>query len=105
MFEIADPRFAARADAHIELSNKQCQEASVDRVSLSTLDASCRFNAWLWAVTSQDGPELQSKRAQALQILLAETERRFNKHFDEYVQNFDAYVVAQRTEAERAQQP
>ena len=105
MFEITDPRFSNRADAHIILSNEQCREASVDKVSLSMIDASCRFNVWLWAVTSKDVAEFQSKRAQALEVLLAETTRRFDHHFDDYVKNFDTFVVAQRTEAEKAQRP
>ena len=104
MFKITDPRFAARADAHIELSNKQTREASVDKVSLSMIDASCRFNVWLWAATSKDVPELQSHRAEALQILLRETEQRFNAHFEDYAKNFDTYIIAQRLDAEKAQQ-
>ena len=71
MFEIADPRFSARADAHINLSNAQCRDASADKVTLSMIDASCRFD----------------------------------KHFDEYVANFDSYIVAQRPESENAPRP
>ena len=104
MFEITDPRFSARADAHIELSNKQTREASVDKVSLSMIDASCRFNVWLWAATSKDVLEFQSKRAQALETLLMETRRRFDSQFDDYARNFDTYVIAQRTDAEKTQQ-
>ncbi len=105
MFEIADPRFSARADAHINLSNAQCREASADKVTLSMIDASCRFDVWLWAVTSRDVTEFQGHRAEALELLLTETRRRFDKHFDEYVANFDSYIVAQRPESENAPRP
>ena len=102
-FEIPDPRFSARADAHIELSNKQTREASVDKVSLSMIDASCRFNVWLWAGTSEDVEAFKSRREQALEFLLAETRRRFDKHFDEYAENFGPYILDQRAAAEKAQ--
>ena len=102
-FEIPDPRFSARADAHIELSNKQTREASVDKVSLSMIDASCRFSVWLWAVASKDVEQLKSQHAEARQALLEETARRFDKHFDQYVANYDAYIMAQRRAAEQAQ--
>ena len=101
MFEITDPRFSNRADAHIILSNEQCREASVDKVSLSMIDASCRFNVWLWAVTSKDVAEFQSKRAQALEVLLSETAQRFGRHFEDYTKNFDEYITAQLKAAEQ----
>ncbi len=104
MFEIADPRFSARMAAHIELSNQQAQQASVDKVSLSMIDASCRYNVWLWAVTSPDTAEFTTRRSKALEILLAETERRFNAHFDDYAANFAAEIVAQRPASENASQ-
>ena len=105
MFEIADPRFSARADAHINLSNAQCRDASADKVTLSMIDASCRFDVWLWAVTSLDVAEFQGHRAEALELLLAETRRRFDKHFDEHVANFDSYIIAQRSQSENAPRP
>ena len=103
--EIPDPRFLARADAHIDLSNRQCNEAPAGTVTLSMIDASCRFSVWLWAVASQDVAQLKSQRAEALQALMEETARRFEKHFDQYVDNYDAYIMAQRRAAEQAQKP
>ena len=103
MFEITDPRFSARMAAHIELSNQQAREASVDKVSLSMIDASCRYNVWLWAVASEDVEALKAVRAEALQALLQETARRFEKHFDQYVENYDPYILAHRRAAEQAQ--
>ncbi len=104
MFEIADPRFTARVAAHIELSNQQAREASVDKVSLSMIDASCRYNVWLWAVTSPDTTEFAARRSKALEILLAETERRFNAHYDDYAATFETEIVAQRPASENAPQ-
>ena len=104
MFEITDPRFSARMAAHIELSNQQAREASVDKVSLSMIDASCRYNVWLWAVTSKDTAEFETKRNQALEILLAETKRRFDTHFNDYAATFETEIVAQRPASENAQQ-
>ena len=100
MFEITDPRFTARVAAHIDLSNQQARETSVDRVSLSMIDASCRYNVWLWAVTSKDTAEFETKRNQALDILLAETRRRFDAHYDDYAKTFETEIVAQRPAAE-----
>ena len=104
MFEITDPRFTARVAAHIELSNQQSREASVDKVSLSMIDASCRYNVWLWAMTSPDTTEFASRRGKALEILLAETERRFNAHYDDYAATFETEIVAQRPASENAPQ-
>jgi hypothetical protein len=103
MLEITDPRFMARADAHIDLSNRQCNEAPAGSVTLSMIDASCRFSVWLWAVASQDVAQLKSQRAEALQALLEETARRFDKHFDQYVENYEPYIMAQRRAAENGQ--
>ncbi len=96
MFEITDPRFAARMGAFIDLANQQAREASVDKVSLSMLDATCRYNVWLWAMTSDTLPEFQSKRAEALQFILEQTRLRFEKHYDDYVTHFDSQIVAER---------
>ena len=101
--EITDPRFMARADAHIDLSNRQCGEAPAGSVTLSMIDASCRFSVWLWAVASEDVEALKKVRAEALQALLEETARRFDKHFDQYVENYDPYILAQRRAAEQPQ--
>ena len=96
MFEIADPRFNARTDEFIAVANKQANDAAHDKVSLSFLDGSCRYYAWLWAATSKDEADFAAKRAQALEVLLTETRQRFEKHADDYAKNFQAYIVAQR---------
>ncbi len=103
MFEIPDPRFATRVAAHIDLSNQQAREASVDKVSLSMIDASCRYNVWLWAVSSPDHAEFAARRSKALEILLAETERRFNAHYDDYDSTFETEIMAQRPASENTQ--
>ncbi len=103
MFKIIDPRYADRMAAHIELSNQQAREASVDKVSLSMIDASCRYNVWLWAITSPDTAAFETKRKQALETLLEETRRRFNAHYDDYIASFDTQIVAQRPASENAQ--
>lgn len=96
MFEITDPRFAARMAAHIDLANQQAREASADKVSLSMLDATCRYNAWLWAMTSDDLADFRSKRDTALEFILEQTRLRFEKHYDDYVAHFDSQILAQR---------
>ena len=103
MFKIPDPRFVARMTAHIDLSNQQAREASVDRVSLSMIDASCRYNVWLWAITSKDTAEFDARRSQALETLLAETKRRFDAHYDDYAKTFESEIVAKRPPSENAQ--
>ncbi len=92
MSDASDPHFFDRMNALVKLANHQCADASADQVSHAFINASSRFNVWLWAVTSADVNDMKSRREEALKILMQETYDSFNRQFDEYAANFDEYM-------------
>lgn len=87
-----DPKFYARADAHILLSNEQLAEVSRGKVSASMLYGTARFNAWLSATGFESGEEMQQARAETLKYFVTEYEKMLAENLDDYIQHFESYM-------------
>ncbi len=99
MIEHRDGGYYARANAHIELSNEQMQQALPGQVAASMIHATTRFNAWLIAATSQSAEDFESKRQKAMDAFLSDCRRQFETHFNDHVQNYDRLVVRNQQDA------
>jgi hypothetical protein len=91
-----DPRleedFYRRADSFIELANGMSDAAERGRVGGSLMFASTRFNTWVSASGFRSGEEMAAKRSETLAHFLEGYRQMLELNFDQYVQNFDAYM-------------
>ena len=87
-----DDQFYARADEHINLSNKQLQQASRGKVSASMMYSVARFNAWVSACGWNNAGEMEAAKEETVRYFVAEYEKMLSEHLDDYIQNFDSYM-------------
>lgn len=84
--------FRARADAVIDLLNKQANEAPTGQVSASAMYATARFNAFQVAATSEDAEQMKAERDNAVNYFTSQYRKMFEDHFDECLKYFDRYT-------------
>jgi len=87
-----DPEFFDRADAHINLSNKQVGKVSRGKVSASMLYSAARFNAWVSACGFDTGAEMRDKKQEILAYIVEEYTKMLEENLDDYADNFDRYM-------------
>lgn len=87
-----DEDFYNRADAHIRLSNEQCDEAGRGRVSASMLYASARFNAWLSAIQAGSQAQMQQDKEQIVGYFVTQYTAMLVENLDDYIENYAAYL-------------
>ncbi len=92
----AEPAFYERADAHINLSNAQLQQAAPGEVSASMMYATARFNTSLSAGSFATGAEFAAHRRQSIEYFLREYRLALEEHMDEYIANFEPYMERSR---------
>ena len=92
-----DPKFFARADAHIQLSNEQVGDSSRGKVSASMMYATARFNAWVSACEFESSSDMANAKAEAIEYFVAEYRKMLGENLDEYIRNFDDYLKAGKT--------
>ncbi|WP_020396594.1 DUF3144 domain-containing protein [Thiolinea disciformis] len=94
MSEEIDESFYTRADAHIELSNQQIHEnTDGEKVSLSMMYAAARFNAWLSATGYNSAQELKKAKAEQMKYFMGEYRQMLEENFDDYIENFQHYMM------------
>lgn len=86
------PEFRARADAVIDLLNRQAQEVPTGQVSASAMYATARFNAFQVVATMEDRDQLAAEREQAVAYFTSQYKRMFEDHLDECVRHFERYT-------------
>ncbi|MGB7756035.1 MAG: DUF3144 domain-containing protein [Salinisphaera sp.] len=86
------PEFRARADAVIDLLNRQANEAPTGQVSASVMYATARFNAFQVAATSGDAEQMKAERENAVNYFTSQYRKMFEDHFDECLKHFDRYT-------------
>ena len=87
-----DDVFFERADAHIDLSNKQTAGAEIGRVSSSMMYATARFNSWVSACGFNDGSEMAEARADTIEYFVKQYRLMLEDNLDDYIHNFDRYM-------------
>lgn len=86
------PDFRARADAVIELLNRQANEAPTGQVSASVMYATARFNAFQVAATADSAEAMAAQREHAIDYFTSQYRKMFEDHFDECLKHFDRYT-------------
>lgn len=87
-----DDNFFARADEHIDLSNKQLAEATRGKVSASMMYSVARFNAWVSACEFENGKEMEEAKEEVVKYFVAEYEKMIREHLQDYIDNFDKFM-------------
>jgi hypothetical protein len=88
-----DDKFYDRADAHIDLSNKQLAETGQGKVSASMMYATARFNAWISATGFATSEQMRAARTESVRYFVEQFQIMLEENFDDYVKNFDRYMT------------
>ena len=91
-----EPEFFDRADAHIDLSNRQMGECARGKVSASMMYATARFNAWVGACGFDAGSELREAKAETIEYFVTQYRKMLEENLDDYIKNFDKYMKARK---------
>lgn len=86
------PEFRARADALIELLNRQAKAVPTGQVSASAMYATARFNAFQVTAGSADAEQLSAQREQAVEYFTSQYRKMFEDHLDECQKHFARYT-------------
>ena len=87
-----DEQFYSRADAHIHLSNKQCGEIGMGKVSASMMYATARFNAWVSACGSKSEQEINKAKAETIEYFVEQYRKMLEENLDDYIEHFGKYM-------------
>lgn len=90
-----DPNFYERADAHIELSNRQLEDQTLGKVSSSMMYATARFNSWVSACGFETGEEMNETRQEIIDYFVEQYKLMLAENLDDYIQNFESYMKPQ----------
>lgn len=90
-----DPNFYERADAHIELSNRQLVDQTLGKVSSSMMYATARFNSWVSACGFEIGEEMNEKRNEIIEYFVEQYKLMLAENLDDYIQNYESYMKPQ----------
>lgn len=91
-----DDKFFARADEHINLSNKQLQSSVSGKVSASMMYSVARFNSWLSACGFHNSQEMEEAKKETIKYFVYEYEKMLNENLDDYIKNFDKYMEVEK---------
>jgi hypothetical protein len=87
-----DLAFRKRADAFIQLANRQTDQEKSDYVNASLLYAGARFSAFLVASGSDNIEAMKTNREQAITYFTDQFNKMLIENLDEHIQNFDQYM-------------
>ena len=86
-----DDKFFDRADKHINLSNKQLEDATMGEVGASMMYSSTRFNAWISACGWQNSKDMTDAKQRTINYFVGEYKRMLTENLEDYIANFDTY--------------
>lgn len=92
----ADDTFYDRADAHIDLSNEQLEDAGPGKVSASMMYATARFNAWITAHGHESAEDLAAARQETVDYFVDQYRQMLEEHLDDYQANYGRYIAQGR---------
>ena len=87
-----EKEFFERADAHINLSNEQMDNATGGEVSASMMYSLARFNAWISARGFDTSKEMQSRKADTVEYFVSEYKQMLEENMDDYISKYDDYM-------------
>tara|TARA_B110000211_G_scaffold36925_1_gene37170 strand:+ start:936 stop:1220 length:285 start_codon:yes stop_codon:yes gene_type:complete len=87
-----DQDFYNRADEHINLSNDQLSEASMEHVNASMMFSVTRFSSWISAYGHTSKEEFKKSKEETLNHLVKEYKDMLENNLDDYIENFDKYM-------------
>ncbi|MGF6221357.1 DUF3144 domain-containing protein [Pseudomonas frederiksbergensis] len=95
MPDATDEAFYDRADAHINLSNKQLREfGDLGKVSASMMFGTTRFNAWVSARNFKSGEKMAQAREAMLKYFCEQYRMMLEDNLDDHINNFSKYMTA-----------
>ena len=98
MSENTDEQFFVRADAHIQLANKQLTDSPRENVCASFMFAAARFSSWENACDAQTREQMVTHRDEAIAYFAEQYRLMLEHHMDDYIENFDTYMNIQSAE-------
>ena len=87
-----DNKFFERADEHINLSNKQLENAKMGEVNASMMYSVTRFNAWISACGWEKREDMENAKQQTINYFVDEYQKMLIENLDDYIVNFDRYM-------------
>lgn len=90
-----DNAFFDRADAFIQLANKQMSEGvDAGQVSASFSYGLARYSAWFCASGWRSSEDMSDAKEETVDFFVSEFRRMLELNMQDYIQNFAAYVEA-----------
>jgi len=95
-----DAKFYERADAHIALANEQINTMQTSPVQANDalLYGAARFSTWIVAASFTDAEAFSNDRENAIDYFTNKFREMLDEHFNDYAQNYDAYMGPSQTE-------
>jgi hypothetical protein len=88
-----DKDFYNRADAHINLSNKQITpEVERGKVSASFMYSVARFNAWVSSCGFNNSDEMRQSKVKMMDYFVTEYRKMLEENLEDYIENFDSHL-------------
>ncbi len=87
-----DEEFWEITDAFINLANEQCDKHRNGQVSTSMLFSAARFNAFMFASTSNNREEFMKEREMAIEYFTQQYKQVLTENLRDYEKNFDDYL-------------
>lgn len=92
MADGVDDKFYDRADAHIHLANKQCEEIGKGKVSASFMYALARYNAWVSASGFSSGADMKEAKTETIAYFTKQFQAMLEENLNDYIENFERYM-------------
>ncbi|HCN46182.1 MAG TPA: DUF3144 domain-containing protein [Pseudomonas sp.] len=97
MSQATDQAFYDRADAHIDLANRQIENnQELGKVSASMTFAATRFNAWMSARSFKSGAEMAAAREELLTYFCEQYRMMLEDNLDDHIARFEEYGVGRK---------
>lgn len=87
-----DQEFWNRINAIINQANAQCDSASPNAVSVSTMYAAARFNAFIAANSTGSAENLKAEKQRALDHFTEQFRKMMDENLDDFIAHFDSYM-------------
>lgn len=88
-----DDKFYDRADAHIDLANRQItDQIGRGKVSASLMYAVARFNAWVSACGWSNGKEMAEAKKETIDYFVEQYREMLDENLEDYIENFERYM-------------
>jgi len=91
--EERDEEFWAMTDEFINLANNQCDKHNNGKVSTSILFSAARFNAFMFASTTENVAELLKDKELAVEYFTSQYKKALKENLSDYEKNYKDYIA------------